>query len=469
MSDFGFDSYALDGEDAEGHPHPLEIARDLIAAGKPRSALEVMSLSHDQLVDDPDYLLLCFEAWRAVGDTLRAQQALLGAVRLSPRDPRPLELLAELVGERGESDRAERLLARARALDASTEAAEGSLDSSVPEQEEDDLIAFAERQERSQRASLRPSAIVIGVAVIGFAALVIGGIALVTEPSGDEASSPDPSTARTPPPEVDSAPSRTVDDPPSREALAPTSAPEAEPEAAPQSEVVAVVTAPEPVAFVEATEALPKPAASPSAPRSKPKLKAKPGSKPRQRARAVRPPPRQAATPPREPEPDPAIVRNDLASMTPHQLTDRADAHYARGHTAVAATYYRRALELDSDYAPALVGIGRSLLRAEKHGEAMTNATRALQLARGIDARPGLEAEAIYQIARVHLHRGELDAARRLLRQSVSLPGPPAAAWFYLGEALWSDNSPAAREAYEKYLELVPKGPLAVRARRAIQ
>ena len=80
----------------------------------------------------------------------------------------------------------------------------------------------------------------------------------------------------------------------------------------------------------------------------------------------------------------------------------------------------------------------------------MRNATRALQHARGVDARPGLEAEAIYQIARVHLHRGELDAARRLFRQSISLPGTPAAAWFYLGEALWNDNSPAARAASPK-------------------
>ncbi|MGB5704995.1 MAG: tetratricopeptide repeat protein, partial [Polyangiales bacterium] len=118
---------------------------------------------------------------------------------------------------------------------------------------------------------------------------------------------------------------------------------------------------------------------------------------------------------------------------------------------------------------PALVGIGRGILRAEKYPDAMDNATRALQHARGVDARPGLEAEAIYQIARVHLHRGELDAARRLFRQSISLPGTPPAAWFYLGEALWNDNSPSAREAYERYLELVSTGHLADRARRAIQ
>ena len=30
------------------------------------------------------------------------------------------------------------------------------------------------------------------------------------------------------------------------------------------------------------------------------------------------------------------------------------------------------------------------------------------------------------------------------------------------------ENSPAAREAYQRYLELAPAGPLATRARRAI-
>lgn len=155
--------------------------------------------------------------------------------------------------------------------------------------------------------------------------------------------------------------------------------------------------------------------------------------------------------------------------MDAESLSRRADGLHAEGHTGLAASYYRRALDLDPDYAPALVGIGRSILRAEKYPDAMRNATRALQLARGVDARPGLESEAIYQMARVHLHRGELDAARTLLRQSISLQGTPPAAWFYLGEALWSENSRAAREAYEKYLELVSTGHLADRARRAIQ
>lgn len=169
-----------------------------------------------------------------------------------------------------------------------------------------------------------------------------------------------------------------------------------------------------------------------------------------------------------KPEPAPkALV--PLASTDPRALTEQADRLHAKGQTGLAASYFRRALELDPDFAPALVGVGRSILRAEKYDEAFRNATRALELARGVDSRPGLEAEAIYQLGRVHLSRGDLDAARRLFRQSSSLPGAPTEAWFYLGEALWNDNSPAARTAYERYLELLPSGPLAERARRAIQ
>ena len=106
MSDFGFDAYALDDAEPAGQPHPLEIARDLIATGNPQAALEVLSLHHEQLADDLEYLLLCSEAWQADGDTLRAQQALLGAARLAPADPRPLQWLGELLAERGEHDKA---------------------------------------------------------------------------------------------------------------------------------------------------------------------------------------------------------------------------------------------------------------------------------------------------------------------------------------------------------------------------
>ena len=460
MSDFGFDAYALDGEDVGRHPHPLEIARDLIASGKPRSALEVLSLHHEELVDDPEYLLICSEAWWADGDTLRAQQALLGAARLAPEDPTPLRLLGKLLEERGESEKAERLLEKAAALEASAMMDE-SIEGELAEPEED-LIAFAERQERSTQAGLTPKQILIGLVALAAVGGVIAGIASLTQPEEAETeSAPATESAAEPAPVAVAAP---VAGPapvavaaPALVAEGPTpSEPVTRPMPAPQPATVPV-PAPEPEPVTKPMAA-PEPESDP-APEPKPAARARPKSKPKPKAAA-----------PAEPsEPDASVVQSELASLDPSALTKRADRLFAQGHTGVAASYYRRALELDPDYAPALVGMGRSILRAEKYDDAMKNATRALQLARGVDARPGLEAEAIYQIARVQLHRGDLDAARQLFRQSISLPGTPAAAWFYLGEALWNDNSPAARVAYERYLELMPNGHLADRARRAIR
>jgi len=433
VSDFGLDAYVLDGDDAAGHPHPLEIARDLIAAGKPRSALEVLSLHHDELADDPKYLLICSEAWWATGDALRAQQALVGAARLVPDDPAPLQLLGELLRECGEQEKAERVLAKARALELSGAVGEELRESELPTVE-DDLIASAERRERSTQAGLTPRQLLAGLTGLALVAGVVAGIVVLTQPSEETVPVPGPApeTAPAPAPAPETAPAP---------ASAPASAPAPAPETAPE-------TAPAPV---------PAP------------TKASPSRRVKPTARVAPKPKRVAPAPEPNPEPTAAVVQSELSSMEAPGLTRRADQLFAQGHPAVAASYYRRALELDPDYAPALVGIGRGILRAEKYEEAMENATRALQHARGVDARPGLEAEAIYQIARVHLYRGELDAARRLFRQSISLPGTPPAAWFYLGEALWTDNSPAAREAYERYLELVPKGHLADRARRAIQ
>jgi len=443
VSDFGFEAFALDGGDTAGHPHPLEIARDLIATGKPRSALEVLSLHDERLADDPEYLLLCAEAWQADGDSLRAQQALLGAVRLAPEDPRPLHWLGELLAERGEHEKAERVQAKARDLEALAIHAEEPLDEMGPEAD-DDLIARAERQERSQQAALSPRQISFGAAALAGIGLLIGGIAFVSSPR-QPASPPRGST----PAAAVEAPARDEGELPEE----PVRPPAAEIEQAPTRQTEELALPAEPLPEPELVVAPPRPAPLPraAAPKAKPK------------------PQPNVEVPAAPKEPDAAVVEAELASLEPKQLTARADELYAEGHSGLAASYYRRALEIDPDFAPALVGIGQSILRAKKYSEAMKNATRALQLARGVDARPGLEAAAIYQVGRVHYERGELDAARRLFRQSISLPGTPAEAWFYLGEALSRDNSPAARQAYERYLELVPKGHLADRARRAIR
>jgi Tfp pilus assembly protein PilF len=353
------------------------------------------------------------------------------------------------------------MLAKASALEDLATSAEEPFEAAGPEGE-DDLIAFAERQERSQQAALTPRQILFGAAVLVGIALLVGAIALVTQ--NEETVAPAEGFAPAPAPTQpepsaalisDSEPEPTLPietwEPELLDGPVPTPTVLAAPVAETPRKTASPPRGSAPAAEVRAPPdpKPPKPAASVT--KSRAKTKAAPG------------------TPALTKEPTEAVVEAELASMNPAQLTARADALYAQGHSGLASSYYRRALEIDPDYAPALVGIGQSILRAKKYSDAMRNATRALQLARGVDARPGLEAAAIYQLGRVHYERGERDAARHLFRQSISLPGTPPEAWFYLGEALSSDNSPAARQAYEKYLELVPEGHLADRARRAIQ
>ncbi len=453
MTDFGFDAFALDSVGEAGHAHPLEIARDLIAHGKPRSALDVLSDHHEALADDPEYLLLCAEAWRADGDALRAQQALMGAARLAPDDPRPLAWLAELFADLGQTDKAGRARAKAEAL----EIRASHHDSLLPEGA-DDLIALAERQERGAQASLTPKQIASSLVALAAVAGIVVGIAWITAPDDDSSRAENASEREAPiafesPPQILG--DMVSDD---GEALPPAAAAEVQesPPAHVEVEVAEVAAAVVPEATVTIV-------ADPPAAARPPRARRRPSAPP-ERAEKQR---EKIETGPQQP--DPKIVQGELASMSPAELTARGETLEAEGHTSIAATYYRRALDIDPDYAPALVGIGGSTLRAKKYAEAMKTATRALELARGVDARPGLEAGAIYQLGRVHYERGERDAAKRLLRQSISLPRTPAAAWFYLGEVLSAESSLAAREAYEKYLELVPEGHLADRARRAIQ
>jgi tetratricopeptide (TPR) repeat protein len=114
-----------------------------------------------------------------------------------------------------------------------------------------------------------------------------------------------------------------------------------------------------------------------------------------------------------------------------------------------------------------MLGVSRSLVHAKNTRAAMSLATRVIES--DVPKTAAIEARALYLVGRIHYERGERVSARRLLREATTLPDAPAEAWFYLGETLSRDNSPAARQAYEQYLRAVPSGSLAARARKAIQ
>ncbi|MGB5810938.1 MAG: tetratricopeptide repeat protein [Polyangiales bacterium] len=460
MPDFGFEPYAFEDPDSGGASHPLEIARDLIDSGKPRSALDVLADHHQRHSDDVEYLMLCGQAWFSAGDSPRAQHALLGAARVAPRDPRPLRLLGELLLERGETERARRLFRKAERLENSHDEDPEPIHESVSEAP--DLIAFAEHEERTRRTPMRLRPMLLGIGVVVGLALLMWGIDRFASPTNDAAVvPPDPAPA----PAVESAPVVEVlvdqQQPVVPTPTLPTSS---------SSELPMIERAP--MILVEDADVLapavenPKTTAVevvPRAPQSK-------DTTPRAARKKTRAAKREAPTTSVVAETPAAVFDAEIAAGTSaNAMTSRGHALVAQGQPSAAARFYRRALEIDPDYAPALVAMGRSLLRAEKYSEAMRNATRALQFARGVDAEPGLEAEALYQMGRVRHQRGEEDAARQLLRQSTSLPKAPPEAWFYLGESLSRDNSPAARDAYEQYLERRPAGHLSGRARRAIQ
>ena len=471
----------------------MRVARELIETGKPRSALDVLAEHHARLADDAEYLMLCGQAWFAAGDAPRAQHALLGAARIAPEDPRPLQLLGDLLLERGETERANRLFRKAARL-GKTEAPVAD-DFDEPERGEGDLIAFAERKERRRRSPAPLRQWTLMLLTVGGLGALMSAIASWVSPSeplvatraaGEGATSvaaadddaTEPPVEMTPPPAETTPspaePQREVTRKVPRESTVPVPAqkptvPAPPPDPEPDAAVLEGTRWPEP----NATPMLapPAPIAESSVPTAalvvpepeKVVKKKKPRSTARRPSRTARP----AAAPPAIS--DEAIDAELEQVADAPTATDRGDQLVVQGQLAAAARFYRRALDLDTDYAPALIAIGRSLLRAEMYGDAMRSATRALQLARGVDARPGLEAEALYQMGRVQHEWGHQDAARRLLRQSISMPRAPAEAWFYLGESLARDNWPDARAAYEEYLERRPNGHLSDRARRAIQ
>ena len=154
---------------------------------------------------------------------------------------------------------------------------------------------------------------------------------------------------------------------------------------------------------------------------------------------------------------------------TPDTIALYGDALYAAGETTAASEVYERAIEIDAGHPEALIGFAQVLLRGEKHRDAEANLERAERSLESRVRAPALRARLLVLRGRVHLEKRDTRDARDVLRAATEIEGCPAEAFFWLGEALAGSNTPDARAAYERYLELAPAGPLATRARRAIR
>ncbi len=146
-----------------------------------------------------------------------------------------------------------------------------------------------------------------------------------------------------------------------------------------------------------------------------------------------------------------------------------ANALYESGQTLVASAQFERAIALDQGHPEALIGFAQVLLRARKYREARINLDRAEAGLRGRVRPPATLAHLRVMRARIMVEERELAQAATLLRRTLEIEGAPSEGWFYLGEALSRSHSTESRAAYERYLALHPAGPLATRARRAIQ
>jgi tetratricopeptide (TPR) repeat protein len=145
------------------------------------------------------------------------------------------------------------------------------------------------------------------------------------------------------------------------------------------------------------------------------------------------------------------------------------DALYAAGESTAASGAYERALGMDTTHPEALIGMATVFVRSEKRREALEALTRAEESMTTRIRGAALQARLLVVRGRALVEQRETEQARAALQQATTIPGAPAEAWFYLGEALSSANAVEARAAYQKYIELAPEGPLASRARRAIR
>lgn len=147
------------------------------------------------------------------------------------------------------------------------------------------------------------------------------------------------------------------------------------------------------------------------------------------------------------------------------------DALYAVDQVDSAAGAYDAALALDSTLPEARLGRAETYLRAEKPKDALEQLDKVKATIGDRLRPPSLRARMLMQYGHAYVQRDkrdDLEHARDMLREAVKIPGAPAEAFFWLGEALGGRKTPEAASALKHYLELAPKGAYAERARRSL-
>ncbi|MFT5358023.1 MAG: tetratricopeptide (TPR) repeat protein, partial [Polyangiales bacterium] len=159
----------------------------------------------------------------------------------------------------------------------------------------------------------------------------------------------------------------------------------------------------------------------------------------------------------------------EAEGATSDTLAFFGDALYATGDARAAGDVYDHVLDTDDFHPEALIGFAQVLIRGEKFRDATSYLDDAeVALTRRVRA-PSVQARLLMLRGRIALEKNDGADAREALRAATALVGAPIEAFFWLGEALAGQNAPEARTAYEHFMESEPSGPLAARARRALE
>ena len=147
------------------------------------------------------------------------------------------------------------------------------------------------------------------------------------------------------------------------------------------------------------------------------------------------------------------------------------DALYAADQVDAAAGAYDAAIALDAGLPEALIGRGEVEVRAEKPDDALAHLESAKASFSERIRPPELTARMWLLTGRAYIQRdkrGDLETARTALIAATAIERVDPSAFFWLGESWAGKNTPGARAAYERYLELRPEGEFVARARKAL-